>query len=454
MTRSIIALILVAAGGLHSPVCHAQDSLERGLLRQAPKLIDYFKQKGYRNVGVLKFLVSREGGGFTDNVGTLNLLAARRLELALILANDPRMPVGILENASEVANKIKGVSHLSKEGREKLFTGRYPLAWGKDSEQPDAFATGTAEISKDLRRLTISLYCFDRTINKLVPVGEDFQVANAPERLTEIGESFVLRGVFDKGNVEIVPGKQEEKTYQYAVKEREEKVYQQAVKVREQEYKHPARQADAPVSLEIRYDGKPVPLEFKDGKAYVPEPNEGQTVTLGLRRDGDKERYGVVLKVNGENTMDRQRLPDLSCRKWILDPGYGPWTIEGFQIGDKVREKFRVASVAESKQREVYYGHDVGTITMTVFREWKMQTRPKLEDDYEQHQQVIKKMPELSERPKNYQALKAQLLDDANRGESRGLILPGGRENSEIEVAAFTADPTPIMSLTIVYYRR
>jgi hypothetical protein len=67
------------------------------------------------------------------------MLAARRLELALILANNPRTPAGILGSASDIARTIDGGSHLSKEGRAKLFSGRYPVAWGKDKVQPHAF---------------------------------------------------------------------------------------------------------------------------------------------------------------------------------------------------------------------------------------------------------------------------------------------------------------------------
>ena len=33
---------------------------------------------------------------------------------------------------------------------------------------------------------------------------------------------------------------------------------------------HPLTAADAPVALEVRYDGRPVPLEVREGKAFVP----------------------------------------------------------------------------------------------------------------------------------------------------------------------------------------
>ncbi len=383
MKRLVLGSVLGMSALLLAPAAQAQDSLERGLLGQAPTLIKYFKDKGYKNVGVLKFLVSREGQAFSDNVGTLNLLAARRLELALILANDPQLPVGIISNASDVARKITGANHLSKEGRERLFTGQYPLAWGTDKVQPDAFVTGTTEVSKDLRTLIFSLFCFDRTTNKLVPVGEDFKVANTTNRLSETGDSFVLRGVFDDGDTEIVKAKNQDKAYQ------------EAVKVQQDQAKHPGQYEDLPVLLEVRYANKKIPLEFTGGKAFIPEPREGQSVEFGLKHDGSKNRYGVVLKVNGENTLGKERLPDLTCRKWVLEPGLGPWAIRGYQVGDEL-EKFRVASIAESKQREIHYGHDVGTITMTVFREQKIKGRPKLIlDEKAAYETILQKLTEL-----------------------------------------------------------
>ena len=436
-----LAVLLVSIGSM----AHAQDSLERGLLRQAPMLIKRFQEKNYKNVGVLKFLAAHEGDAkANDKIGTLNMLAARRLEVALILENDPRNPVGIISNASEVAQKIKGASHLDKKTREEFFKSQYPLAWGNQTVQPDAFVTGFTVISKDLRTLKVSLLSFDRVGNKLEPLGEDFQVANAGDRLSEMGESFVLRGAFDDGNPEVVQAK------------KQEKVFQQAVHVREEQAKHPVQEPDCPVTLDVLYDGNKIPLEFKNGKAHIAEPREGQTVEFGLSRDQTKNRYGVVLKVNGENTLDKQRLPDVSCRKWILDPGTGPWRIGGFQIGNNIREKFRVASVAESQQRAINYGHDVGTITLTVFREQTTKIKPKLVEDREQYENIVKKLTQLPDRPMNHGALLAQLLDDANRDISRsgGLIVEGTREKSEVRIVGFVTDPTPVMCVTIVYYRK
>src|SRR5262245_27454377 len=106
----LIAIILASAG---SPL-QAAEPLERELVGQAPDIITRLKERHYANVGLLKFLVTRDGQRFSDNVGTLNLQLAKRLEIALILANDPKDPVGIIEDANAVAHRIPGANHLSR----------------------------------------------------------------------------------------------------------------------------------------------------------------------------------------------------------------------------------------------------------------------------------------------------------------------------------------------------
>ncbi len=416
----------------------AQESLERAMLQQAPRLVKLLQQRSYRNVGVLKFLVNREGEDtFTDKVGTLNLLLARRLELALILANDPRKPVGIIEDASAVAQKTPGATHLTKEGRLELFGATYRLAWGDERVRADAFVTGLASISKDLKRLTISLLLVDGKTNKVEPVPGEFTAANRADQLAEMGESFVLRGFFDDGKAETTaPDNPQQK-----------KILEQTAQVHEGKKEHPARQADAPVVMEVHYDGHVVPYEIRDGKAYIPEPQQGQKVQLVLKRDGSKERYGVVLKVNGENTIDKQKLPELSCRKWVLDPGCPPAEVNGYLMDNRETIQFRVLSPRESRAKEIDYGPDVGMITMTVFREAKKEAVAGLGGEKEK---VLTMLAPPKEPAKNFHALKAQLLDDVNRG----VIGEGDKVETKANVVPFRPDPRPVMVLTVVYYKR
>jgi hypothetical protein len=430
----VVLVALGSAAGAAEP-----RPLDRELVRQAPRVIRYLRDNGYENVGVLKFLVSKDGKDFSDNVGTVNLQLAQRLELALILANDPRRPLGIITDASAVAAGIRRANHLRPEGRRLLFEATYPLAWGEKKVTPDAFLTGTAGLSPDLRTLTLSILVFDKKTNKLQEVVRDFTAAVKPELLSEMGESFRLRGVRESDD-EPTPMPDRLR----------EKALSEAAGVREGKGKvHPVLDPDAPVRLAIRYDNRPVQVEVRGGRAFVREPTEGEKVQLILRRDGSKERYGVVLKVNGVSTIFRQRLPDLSCRQWILEPGAAPLTLDGFQVDDSHVVPFRVGSASESKRNEVNYGADVGTITLTVFREFKGRPpAPDLEPEAAAAAVVSQgRLPDGKAR--NYGALKAQLLDDANRG----LIEEGvERKEQRVRVVPFTPDPVPVMTLTIVYY--
>ncbi|HKB05596.1 MAG TPA: hypothetical protein VKD90_25455 [Gemmataceae bacterium] len=434
--------------------------LEAALLERAKGLVKHSKEKGYQTVGVLKFLGAKQGGGLSDNLGTVNTLLARRLEIALVLANDPRNPIGVIDDASAVAAKTRGANHVTPEGRKALFAGQYKLAWGDPNVRiaPDAFLTGLVEVSKDLKTLRVSFLYFDRKTNKLEPVPgvPDAVVANRGASLVEMGESFTLRGAFDDGKVETGskekakndPPKEEKKNEPPAdlPKDKDQSALQSAVEIRDQKAgKHPAEDPNAPIKLTVLYDGKPVKVEVRDGKAFVPEPATGQKVEFVIAKDAKAPRYGVVLKVNGENTLDKQRLPDVRCRKWIMtDPGETV-TIRGYQLGTDRIETFRVLSAPESKAREVNYGADVGTITMTVFTEGK-EPAPDLSDDAAEKKAVAAAELPPSE---SFDSLKAKLLEDANRG----LIAEGAQVEGQVQVVKFTPAATPVMTLTVIYYK-
>ena len=216
--------------------------------------------------------------------------------------------------------------------------------------------------------------------------------------------------------------------------------------MRDQAAKHPAEDPDAPVRLTVLYNGKPVKVEVRDGKAFVPEPAPGQTVEFRLDKDATPRRVGVVLKVNGENTLDKQRLPDARCRMWVLDKGESI-TVDGYQLGTDRVEKFRVLSVPESKAREVNYGANVGTITVTVFVEGKPPAPDLAEDAAEKTAVAAAKLP--AEPSPSFDSLKAKLLEDANRG----LIAEGAQVPGQVQVVKFTPAATPVMTLTVVYYK-
>jgi hypothetical protein len=455
----IRAVFTFAALAVVAPARGAE--LEAVMLDRAKDLVKHCQQSGHKTVGVLKFLGAKEGGNLSDNLGTINTLLARRLEVALVLANDPRKPVELIEDASAVAARTPGANHRTPEGRKSLLAAKYKLAWGDPNARvsPDAFLTGLVGVSKDLKTLTVSFLVFDRKSGALRPVPgvADATVTNRADTLAELGESFTLRGAFDGGKVESGKAKADPKEKTVSKEKadappadlpKDMDALQVAADVRDQKTdKHPANDPAAPVKLTVRYGGKPVPIEVRDGKAFIPEPAEGQAVEFVIAKDGTPRRFGVVLKVNGENTLDKQRLPDAKCRMWVLtNPGEAV-AVRGYQLGTDRLETFRVLSAPESKAREVNYGADVGTVTVTVFAEGK-EPAPDLADNAaEKNAVAAAKLP--GEPSKSFDSLKAKLLEDANRG----LIAEGAQVEGKVQVVKFTPAPTPVMTLTVIYYK-
>ena len=425
-----ILLALASIGAVFNQI-HAAP-LDRQLLQHAPVVLRYCQAKGYKNVGVLKFRVKKGRSAVTDNVGALNLDVANQLELALVLANRVQQPLGIIRNASAVAATIRGANHLVAEGRPPLFSRRYLLAWGSEEVTPDAFLTGVIFVSDDLRKLAVGILAFDRQhpMERIV----EFDAEVDPFDLIDVGESYLVRGAL---------GDDEQQLAQ---------VVMSANEVRANEQPHPLKDPGAPVELEVRYDDSPVPIEVRGGQAFVREPREGEQVSFVLkRRQSDQARYGLVLKVNGLNTLHKERLPELECHKWVLEPDLKEITLVGFQLTDDEVEAFKVLSRAASKGREMDYGADVGTISLAVFREGEVSQPPATDllDDVADDMAVLSRERFPLTIPRNLPALQAQLRNDA----VRGLITEGEVMHGRTRTVSFTPHPIPVMSVTVTYYR-
>ena len=431
----------------------AADGIEKQLLEQAPKILTELKTRGYKNVGVLKFRVKKGNEQATDRVGPLNVRLAEKLELALILANKINEPIGIVRNASQTAATIPGATHLSAEGRDKLFTKEYPLAWGDTSAVPDAFLTGVAVITADLRTMIVAAAVFDRKSTELTPVAK-FEVVPDLDDLIDSGESFSVRGVFDQASLKLTADDRKQKASDEALiasasikSETETQTKPTSSKL------HPLApgNTESLVTLDILYDDKPQAIEFRNGGAFVAEPREGQSIGFVVRRKGsDRSRLGVVLKVNGENTLNRQKSPDAQCLKWVFEPTLTEFGVYGYQLDDNTSQQFRVLSQAESQAREMDYGEFVGTIAISVFREETAPPVPSptlLADDGEDFA-ILTRGAFPPKTPANLGALKAQLSQIA----SRGLIAEGTRVDLKVDNVKFKSDSLPIMSATIRYY--
>lgn len=429
----------------------AADDLEKQLLKQGPRIMDALKERGYQNVGVLKFRIKKGNESSVDHVGSLNMRLTKKLELALVVANDARKPIGLIANATKVAAEIPGASHLSSAGREKLFSQEYPLAWGDEKVVPDAFLTGVAVISDDLRTMTIGILGFDKTSDSLFPIAK-FQATPDLEDLLDSGESFTVRGVFDDGSLSMSQEQRKDKATEEAFttslevkQETDSTSSPKASKI------HPLAASDAAIELEIRYDNQIQEIEFRDGAAFVPEPQEGQKVFLIIRRKSNDKRLGLVLKVNGENTLGRETATDSQAKAWVLEPDRKEWGFQGYYDTSKnTLEPFKVLSQAESKIKEIDYGEFAGSISVSLFPEQKVKpavTTELLTDEGEDFQ-ILTQGDFPAEKPSNLGALKQQLAQNA----TRGLISNGEAVGQTLNTTKFVKDSIPIMTATVKYY--
>jgi hypothetical protein len=450
---------LVACLTPHSVPARAQQPLERVLLKQAPELIARFRERDYKNVGVLKFQVERERAGKPIALKSeFNQLLANRLETALLLSNSINRPIGIVKNATATAQDIKGAGLRDRDGRLRLFLPRYTMAWGaKKDTRPDAFVTGRVLVSKDLETLTLNVEVFDTQTNKTDIVLKPIAVANRAELLSEMGASFPFRSVFRRKNPEVGGADK----YAAETKDYKPQPFQAALAA-EQEYKlHPAAFIDEPVKLEVYYNEQMVPFEMKkdgDGyKAFMAEPREGDKIKMLLQRDGSKRRYAVVLKVNGENTINREREADYSCHKWVLERDFGPAVVDGYLM-DRTHEPFTVLSQAASKLAQNDFGERVGTISMTVFRERGEDAPPPpasaLAESPEaaERERIVATAPQLKGAPQSLKDLRLQL----QKQPARGLIVPDRNLTSldDRQRVPFDAAEAPLMNLTLFYYQK
>lgn len=465
------------------------DTISQQIQQHVPAVLEHLQSRGVKTVGVLKFRVRKPGQKTSDRVGLLNSLLADRLEVGLILANPfaPSRQLNIIKDASEQAEKITGASHLNASGRAAFFGPKFQLAWGERQLPADAFLTGVVQVHEGLRTATVGILCFHRQGGPLEQACAVFEADLDVGALTEMGESYVLRGAFDGGQTSsqstatdgpadrgnavgakvAAPQQPSEPAHERANERSNgpangranERAVAAAVRVNTSQAPFPLKDPDAQVQLEILYDGRNVPVQLQDGRAFVAEPRPGQRVEFAIvRTDKAHGRLGVVLRVNGENTLYRQTMRDLDCSKWILTDDHRRTVIKGYQMpGANTAEQFTVLAAADSAARAVNYGRSVGQIQITVFREEDFLNAadlpPTLPDEQEEDLAAISRATQPIKTPDNLSALKAQVRTAGSAGTlTRGLIVQGQASSHAIRPVKFVPDPTPVMSATITYY--
>lgn len=449
--RHWIALLALVTAECFSGQAAYSATIEQQIQRHIPQVIDYLNDHNIRNVGVLRFRVKKPGQKTSDSVGPLNSLLADRLEVGLILANpfQEERQLNIFKEASLQVAGIPGATHVNAAGRKLFFSQPYDLAWGRQSAMADAFLTGVVQVHDDNQHVTVGILCFDKQGGDLERVGEAFEADLDAAALGELGESFVLRGAFDHGSAKL--------TFEEDQTQKQHKAVKEAAEVKTQLTKFPYVDESAPVRLEITYDGQPVTVELRNGEAYLKEPREGQHVEMALVRNPTAQgRLGVVLKVNGQNTLFRQTQRDIDCNKWILSSDHTRTVVKGFQKENgKTAEQFRILSQDESARRAMDYGRYVGQIQLTVFQELTgPKPRPTLQNEDDEDLIAMLRGVHPPEQPRNLSALKGQLRRAGHDGSSlRGIIEGGSETASKIRTVTFVADPTPVMAMTITYYK-
>jgi hypothetical protein len=456
MVRSLLRgtplgfLILVL--GAPAPVAAAP--LVETLEQQAPQVMEYLRDQGYQNVGVLKFLI-KKGGRFSSTVGTLNAKFADRLETALLLADDVDRPVGIIKNASRAAADIDGADHTTAAGRAALFAHReYPLLWGDGQVGADAFVTGKVEPRPDKMQMDVTLQVYTRQgVVKEFP----FTARLDASLLTEIGKSY--RRLRTLGAPREDPDDEEIKT--------------NIVEQKAGTALHPLLDPKSPVSLEIFYGPGKDPVAYEplgkdagEKEIGIGTPPPGAEVRLVLtKKDATDDVYGVVLRVNGENTLFREKDVGLRCHKWILDKGQRSVTVIGYSVRGKNKAvPFHIGTAEEAAGFN--YGDQLGQISVEVFR-GTIKRPANLPPDEEIASSRTRGSAieggvatALKVQPTDLKDAQERVRDagkkrGSSRSARRGVIMPdkGPGVDFAIEEVSFFPEEKPMMSATVIYFK-
>jgi len=424
------------------------DKLETALFRTAPQLLKILEKKEVKNVGVIKFLVARGEGRAVDNAGVINRNLADRLETALLLAL-PNDKMGVIAQATDEAANHNVMTHLDVPGRRSFFDHQYTRAWGNaDPIDADYFLTGTAAISADLKTIKVKVQGFgkDGKLDELL----EFRAAVDSRLMTEGGYSYVVPA--DKYD-NLARGRPEAQRHQQIIESTPKQDKVEPLVVNEPAFPD---LKEAPIDVMVMYNNSPVKIE----NGRVPEPTAETKIKFVVKNKTDKT-LGVVLKINGENSVFRERSEGLLCHKWILAPK-GEVTVTGFQESFEKENKFKVLPPRQSRENEINYGSNAGTFQIAVFTGSMSEQEPKVEQVVSREEQSVAAIargnPSVGKRrPGTLVSLQADLRgrEKLNNEGGRGMIV-ADEVGTKREVKKVYFQPTldlPVALLTIRYYQ-
>lgn len=433
--------------------------LENGLYQGAIDLLDQFREldSSIENVGALKFVVVHEGAKRPPrSLGRLNMRLAEKLETALVWASPKsnkglKQPFGVVKNATQIAADI-GLNHLNKsKARAKFFEVSRPLYWENEKKEvkasADALIYGFAELSSDLSKIKIELSAFSKVQPEVEIQTTPFTATLELTDLLDGGMSFSSRGQSDQPKV---------------------------VKFHRPQ-SHPLE--TGPLKLEIyfgdtvesgkvRWDQVPqrmtqtVDPDSGRTEMMIPEPAVGRRMNLVVsRRDpSNQTRYGVLLRVNGVNSLYSDTLPDERSALWVMTPLKQRFSIQGFQttIGAEGKRKpFTSVGGREADEFKRFYGSNTGLISMTLFEELSEEKPDHSSDGLTKIElQSIESSIVPKQALANRSSLTARYRAQLFPSEGRGIITPGKEQAGKTaKPVKFRRDPIPVFSGSLRYFR-
>ena len=385
-TVGVVVVVICSTANL----CRA-DQVDRILTANAGPIFKAVRSLDVENVAVLNFAVSHPGGKDNFRSGLANVDLARRLENCLLLANDVENPLFVLTGAGQAARDLPAdTTWKSKDGRAALAgLPRLPLAWDVSQRlNPEGFVTGELTFAEDCSTVTLTLYGFSvdkpQKLVELIVLGDGDGDDRRPipaDRgvLAMAGIGYVATSVPEKGATEL-----------------DAAARRTAAKSLTDDDGFALLSGDAPVKLEFRIGGQPVPLRPDPANPgvgrYLPQgvdPKRGDTISFGLTNTSATETYAVLLAVNGVNTnclSDKSShlndRPPQDHRMWLLGPLESA-EIDGFYTdAEGTVKKFQVLGDTESEANFSLMSDAYrGLITMHVFRKLPPPTPPKTGDD-------------------------------------------------------------------------
>jgi hypothetical protein len=355
--------------------------LDKGLLKKSGHILYYLSDAGYKNVGVLPFEVEKGERKASSKTSPLALNLATRLENTLIMSQDPTgKTIGIIRAASATAaqNRV-GNYQTSATAFRKLFEQSYPLAWGNKKVKVNAFLTGRVlNKGKDRSKTTVIVEAFDansRKDGKLVKEKVcEFEVPTDRALLADLGYSWSLSPVVLRRGY--TPGQRDRLAIRQ-VASRDEEGEEKPQPGQKKAY---SPENIAGFTLKVYYNDQPqeiTPLSqrYQGGRLplyQVPPAPPGAKITMSMTRTDESDRVlGVVLKLNGQSSWQREDAENIRCKKWIYESartGKPDW-YRGFYTdttGKNLLEwKSLTPEASEEKAREM--GARVGWIDIEVF---------------------------------------------------------------------------------------